>query len=160
MTDTVRKATYGLLSRTILSSLADEHISKERIEGFCLYMHWGIINQFPSAVLPVHELTEVILQWISLRHPEIPVPETIAALKTLYYSKKDWLWSLDQKLNSPAPGLPGYAAWAQHCGELLQQDASLSTCLQLMLVLKDSVPLTFTDTFTAVYMINETMLRR
>lgn len=152
--DTRHKATYGLLSRSMIADLVNERLSKESLETYCLYMHWAIINSFPAAVLPARDLTSVILQWITLQDPSLATPEKAALYEQLYRERGKYVMWIDDQVRAQGKSLAGYEVWASHCQAYLRQNATLAGCLQLIMIFKDSVPLTFGDTYAAIYLID------
>lgn len=159
MTETALRHTYGLISGTIITTLAKEGVNDNKIYIFSLYMQWGIILGYPGSLLQKKALAMAILQWLKTEiKPEtlVPVPDE---LDKLCADNKDLLHEIYDNTRQAhvTPKLDWYHAWEQHCAALLLETPSFECSCSLLLILKDSLKLKFEALYASVTLIDDTL---
>jgi hypothetical protein len=157
MTELESRATYGLLSKTILNTLASEDISSEAIFIFSLHMQWGIIMGHPqthkSAIAEemLKRLTERILK---------EKKQTQTDFKKVFIDNRDNFLKIFKQISIHPikPGHAWYTTWKEHCNRLLSNEPTPETCFQLFLILKDCMDVKHEDFLLSITVIYETLL--
>lgn len=157
MTELESRATYSLLSKTILNTLASKDISSEAIFIFSLHMQWGIIMGHPQT----HKST--IAEEMLLRLTEIILKEnkqTQTDFKKVFIDNRDNFLKIFKQISTHSikPVHAWYITWKEHCNSLLSKEPTSEICFQLFLILKECMDVKHEDFLLSITIIYETLL--
>jgi hypothetical protein len=154
-----QKATYGLVSRTIINVIARDEITREKLSIFSLYMHWAIIMGYPGSMTIKKQLIFDMLQRLAEQYPQESTEENTQRLKTLLADQKNLILEiyLNSKADAVEPALQWSKDWQQHCAAIFLADPSPDTCFQLFFILKDSLTFDSNEQYSFAFLINEIM---
>lgn len=154
-----KKATYGLISRTIIKTLAKEGVNLEKASVFCLYMHWGIIKAYPNTLPEKKVLASRAMNWLLSQYPELSDPFIMEEVKKTAVFKKVVLKDIYSLINTNPVvlKLEWYKVWENHCAALFSKYPSYESFLQVITILQETMSLKSHEVFTAIYLVYETL---
>lgn len=156
MTELEARSTYGLLSKTILHTLANKDVDTEAIFMFLLHMQWGIIMGHP------HEEKIAIATAMLQRTKEKILQEKKQAqtyFQNIFIDNKDSFLTVFKGISAQPVkrGLAWYVTWREHCCRLLTTDAGTENCFQLFLILKECMNVKQEEFLLSITVIHETL---
>jgi hypothetical protein len=156
MTELEARATYGLLSKTILDTLANKDVDTEAIFMFLLHMQWGIIMGHPEeektsiATEMLQRITEKILK--EKRHAQ-------TEFQVIFIDNRESFLTVYKQVSahSGKPGLAWYVTWKEHCNRLLAAEPASENCFQLFMILKECMNVKQEEFLLSITVIHETL---
>lgn len=156
MTELEARATYGLLSKTILNTLANKDVDTESIFMFLLHMQWGIIMGHPEeekiaiATEMLQRITEKILK---------EKRQAQTDFQTIFIVNRDSFLTIYKRVSAQSvkPGLTWYVNWKVHCNRLLASAPTSENCFQLFMVLKECMNVKQEEFLLSITVIHETL---
>ena len=157
MTEMESRATYGMLSKSILNNLATNNVSSGEIFLFSLHMQWGIVLGHP------HDPKSVIAAEMLQRLTEMIQDEKRASqddLKNIFNENRDGFLQIFKQISTRPhkPSLAWYLTWKEHCNLLLTKDPTPDNCFQLFWILRECMDLRRDEFLLSLTIIHETLL--